>query len=147
MRWLFLLLLFGRVHSWEMEQISQKPRVFIVHDFLSHEECDYLIQYSEPHLERSMVVNPKTGRVERNPARISYNMFCPPDHGDPIIASIEKRIEETTAIPWSHSERMNFVYYSVGGEFKPHYDYFDPKTSQEISTAKMAEKDCVVTSI
>ena len=131
MRWLLLILLFSRVHAWEVEQVSHHPRIYVIHDFLSAEECDYLIEYAKPHLKRSTIINPVTGLEEVHPTRISFSMRCSDQHDDPLLLEIENRIAEVTTIPTSRSENINIIKYETGGEYRPHVDYF-PSDSKEL---------------
>ncbi|KAD7477101.1 hypothetical protein E3N88_00237 [Mikania micrantha] len=44
------------------EILSWEPRAFVYHNFLSKEECDYLINLAKPHMAKSTVVDSKTGQ-------------------------------------------------------------------------------------
>uniref|UniRef100_A0A452YKB9 Prolyl 4-hydroxylase alpha subunit domain-containing protein n=1 Tax=Aegilops tauschii subsp. strangulata TaxID=200361 RepID=A0A452YKB9_AEGTS len=43
------------------EVLSWEPRAFIYHNFLSKEECQYLISLAKPHMKKSTVVDSATG--------------------------------------------------------------------------------------
>jgi prolyl 4-hydroxylase len=127
--WLVLLFIVNQAEAWDMKQVSQRPQVYVIRDFLSEAECDYLIDYARPHLAPSMVANGKTAKYEIHAGRTSQSMRCPDHHGDPIIFEIENRIAQATSIPPSYGENIQILNYTVGAEYKPHHDYFDPSTS------------------
>lgn len=108
--------------------LSVSPKIILVEDFLSDEECDYLIQKAEPHLHRSEVVNLKGYGNEINEARTSFGYFMSNFPKDPILTSIEDRIEQLSSIPKENGEALHILRYEVGGEYKPHFDFFDPNT-------------------
>ena len=45
-----------------IEHLSWEPRASVYHGFLSHEECDYLIQKATPKLTESEVVDNGSGK-------------------------------------------------------------------------------------
>jgi len=50
---------------------------------------------------------------------------------DDIIKKIESRIEKVFSVPASHGEALQVLRYSSTQEYKPHFDFFEPKTEQE----------------
>ncbi|ERM99819.1 hypothetical protein AMTR_s00098p00020560 [Amborella trichopoda] len=81
-----------------VEVLSWAPRAFIYHNFLSKEECEYLISLSKPHMRKSTVVDSGTGRSKDSRVRTSSGMFLRRGQ-DKIIRNIEKRIADFTFIP------------------------------------------------
>lgn len=113
----------------EVEVLSWSPRIFIFRHFLTDAECDYLIDLAKPFLTPSMVVdNSKANGNLIDKRRSSEGMAFPKYHNDPIIAEIEKRISLLTLIPIEHGENIQILHYHQGGEYQPHYDYFDANT-------------------
>ncbi|KAA0063574.1 putative prolyl 4-hydroxylase 3 isoform X1 [Cucumis melo var. makuwa] len=106
-----------------VEFISWEPRAFVYHNFLSKEECLYLISLAKPHMEKSTVVDSKTGKSVDSRVRTSSGMFL--NRGqDKIISNIEKRIADFTFIPIEHGEGLQILHYEVGQKYDAHYDYF-----------------------
>ncbi|XP_008809395.1 probable prolyl 4-hydroxylase 3 isoform X1 [Phoenix dactylifera] len=105
------------------EVLSWEPRAFIYHNFLSKEECEYLIELAKPHMEKSTVVDSATGRSKDSRVRTSSGMFLGRGQ-DKIIRTIEKRIADFTFIPVEHGEGLQILHYEVGQKYEPHFDYF-----------------------
>lgn len=131
----FFLVAF-RVDAYEIKQLSEQPRIFVINNFLSEAECDHLISYARPKLSTSTVVDSETGEDKIHSERTSVGMFCPDDHEDAIISNIEQRISEVVSIPKEHGEGIQIINYGTGAEFRPHYDYFDPKHPGSIVNCK-----------
>ncbi|KAK0606805.1 hypothetical protein LWI29_004557 [Acer saccharum] len=74
------------------EVISWSPRIIVLHNFLSTEECDYLRAIARPRLHVSTVVDAKTGKGIKSDVRTSSGMFLSPaEKRYPMIQAIEKR--------------------------------------------------------
>jgi len=102
------------------------PRVVLFGNLLSAEECEQLIEASRQKLERSTVVNAATGEYEMHPDRSSTGTHF--ERGETaLIACIERRISELVDHPVANGEPLQVLHYHASGEYKPHYDYFDPK--------------------
>uniref|UniRef100_A0A803NKT5 procollagen-proline 4-dioxygenase n=1 Tax=Cannabis sativa TaxID=3483 RepID=A0A803NKT5_CANSA len=105
------------------EVLSWEPRAFLYHNFLSKEECEYLISIAKPHMVKSTVVDSKTGRSKDSRVRTSSGMFLKRGR-DKIVRDIEKRIADFTFIPVEHGEGLQVLHYEVGQKYDAHYDYF-----------------------
>ena len=112
--------------------LSETPRIFLIENFLTDSECDYLISRARPLLKRSTVVgdavkaNGDVGAL--HDARTSQGMFLEQFSKNPLLRGIEQKISQLTGLPESHGEGMQILFYALGGEYRPHYDYFDPST-------------------
>ncbi len=102
------------------------PRVLVLGHFLSDEECDGLIAAARPRMARSLTVETKSGGEELNPDRTSNGMFFTRGQ-TPLIERIEARIARLVNWPLENGEGLQVLHYRPGAEYKPHYDYFDPK--------------------
>jgi prolyl 4-hydroxylase len=101
------------------------PRVVIFGEFLSHEECDALIAASEAKIVPSLVVDPETGEFVPNTGRTSSGThFMHAENA--LVSRIEARVESLLGFRVAQQEPMQILHYTVGAEYKPHYDYFDP---------------------
>ncbi|XP_052203547.1 probable prolyl 4-hydroxylase 3 [Diospyros lotus] len=113
----------GRRGEQWTEILSWEPRAFLYHNFLSKEECEYLIKLAKPHMRKSTVVDSKTGQSKDSRVRTSSGMFLKRGR-DKTIRDIEKRIADFTFIPVEHGEGLQVLHYEVGQKYEPHYDYF-----------------------
>ena len=109
----------------EMLFVIESPRVVLFGNLLSDEECDLLISQSRDKLQRSSVVNASTGAYDVHPHRTSSGTYFKRGENE-LLERIEKRIAELVDCPIEQGEPIQVLHYEPGGEYKPHYDYFDP---------------------
>ena len=102
-----------------------KPVVAVFDNILSLAECDELIRLSRIKLKRSTIVDPNTGKEEVIEERSSYGTFFTLNENDFII-NLERRIGAVMNLPVENGEGLQILNYKVGGEYKPHFDYFPP---------------------
>ncbi|KAL2940319.1 putative prolyl 4-hydroxylase 3 [Bienertia sinuspersici] len=58
-----------------VEFLSWEPRAFVYHNFLSKDECEYLITLASPHMEKSQVVDEQTGKSKDSRHIILHSLF------------------------------------------------------------------------
>uniref|UniRef100_A0A7C8ZQT8 Procollagen-proline 4-dioxygenase n=1 Tax=Opuntia streptacantha TaxID=393608 RepID=A0A7C8ZQT8_OPUST len=131
------------------EVVSWSPRIVVLHNFLSMEECDYLRGIALPRLQVSTVVDTKTGKGVRSEVRTSSGMFLNADERKyPIIEAIEKRISVYSQVPVENGELIQVLRYERNQFYKPHHDYFSDEFNvkrggQRIATVLMYLSDNV----
>lgn len=103
----------------------QNPRVVVLGNLLSETECEALIESARPRLARSLTVQTQTGGEELNPDRTSSGMFFGRGETE-LVRRLEARIARLLRWPIEYGEGLQVLHYPEGGEYKPHYDYFDP---------------------
>ena len=107
-------------------QTVQHPRVVVFGNLLGVEECESLITAARARLARSLTVETKTGGEALNADRTSDGMFF--ERGETeLVQRIEARIAKLLNWPLDHGEGLQILRYSPGAQYRPHYDYFDPK--------------------
>ncbi|CAK8574438.1 unnamed protein product [Lathyrus sativus] len=107
------------------EVLSWSPRIILLHNFLSSEECDYLRAVALPRLKISTVVDVKTGKGVQSDVRTSSGMFLNGDERKyPMIQAIEKRISVYSQVPVENGELMQVLRYEKNQFYRPHHDYF-----------------------
>lgn len=125
----FLSLSLSLRANFSTETLSEsQPQAFLIPNFLTPEECDYLIEFAKPHLRRSTVVNEKNDQGVLNSQRSSEGMFCPTHSQDSVLTAIEERIERLTGMPIENGEGLQILHYRPGGQYAPHFDFFDPNS-------------------
>ncbi len=106
------------------------PRVTLFQHLLTDAECDGLVELARGRLARSPVINPDTGDENLIEARTSLGaMFQVGEH--PLIERIEDCIAAVTGIAADRGEGLQILNYKPGGEYQPHYDYFNPQRPGE----------------
>jgi len=101
------------------------PRVVLFQQLLTGDECDALVALARGRLARSPVINPDTGDENLIDARTSMGaMFQVGEH--PLIERIEDCIASVTGIAADRGEGLQILNYKPGGEYQPHYDFFNP---------------------
>lgn len=122
--WIFLSGVFLGIcgYSFEMQIICESPRIYFIRNFLTDDECNYVIENALPQLKRSTVLNNNEGAIDER--RTSQGMFFPSNPKSAILKEIEQRIFHVTQIPIENGEGLQVLHYDVGGEYQPHYDYF-----------------------
>ena len=114
----------------------QHPRIVLLGNVLSPEECAQIIADARPAMARSRTVATLNGSEEINPDRTSDGMFF--QRGQtPAVAALEARIARLLQWPLENGEGLQVLNYRPGAEYKPHHDYFDP---QEPSSAAILRR-------
>eukprot|EP01018_Ginkgo_biloba_P006334 Gb_17171 [translate_table: standard] len=130
------------------EIICWSPRIIVLHNFLSVEECDYLTALAKPKLHISTVVDTKTGKGIKSNVRTSSGMFLNSEERKyPMIQAIEKRISVFSQVPVQNGELIQVLRYEKSQFYRPHHDYFSDefnlKRGQRIATMLMYLSDNV----
>jgi prolyl 4-hydroxylase len=105
-----------------------RPDIAILENVLTPEECDELIALSQPKLQRSRIVDHKTGAEEVMDLRSSYGTYFLRGENT-LVQRLEKRLAQLIGMPVDHGEGLQILHYSVGAEYQPHYDFFLPESS------------------
>jgi prolyl 4-hydroxylase len=103
------------------------PRIIVVQDFLTPEECDELTKDINGKLKRSTVVNNDGGNEYEMDARTSSGTFYHRG-ATPLVSVVEQRLADFARWPIDKGEGLQILYYDIGGEYRPHFDWFDPAT-------------------
>lgn len=104
---------------------SEAPRIVLLGNVLSHEECDALIALARPKMDIARVVDPATGRLEGHESRTSEGTYFLLEENE-LVAVIDRRLARLIQWPVENGEGLQILHYRPGGEYQPHFDYFDP---------------------
>ncbi|MES2298396.1 MAG: 2OG-Fe(II) oxygenase [Pseudomonadota bacterium] len=102
------------------------PDIVLFSNLLSPSECEELIALSQRKLARSTTVNDASGVEEVHANRTSAGTFFHLNES-PFIATLDRRIAALMDMPVENGEGLQILNYQVGGEYKPHFDYFPPE--------------------
>ena len=100
----------------------ERPALAVLANVLGHDECDALIELARPRLAPTRVIDPVTGKDVIAEHRSAEGVFFRPQE-TPLIARIEKRIEQLTGVPLENGEGIQLVRYLPGAESTPHFDF------------------------
>lgn len=107
----------------KMITLDADARIFLFKGFLSDEECDHIINLSEPRLSRSGVVDTGTGGSKISTIRTSSGVFLARAQ-DEVIQRIEDRIAKWTLVPPGNGEGLQVLKYQKEQKYDAHWDYF-----------------------
>jgi prolyl 4-hydroxylase len=113
-------------HEVRVMAALERPQVIVFDNVLTKDECEELIELSRARLARSTTVDDLTGKAEIHEHRTSSGTFFHLNE-TPFIAKLDKRIAALMNLPVDNGEGIQILNYQIGGEYKPHYDYFPPE--------------------
>ena len=103
----------------------KSPRIVLLGDLLSNEECDALVAYSEQRMLRSPVVSDAEGKNEIHAYRTSRGAMLQRGESE-LVERIEARLAALTRWPAERGEGLQVLRYESGNEYRPHFDWFTP---------------------
>ena len=101
------------------------PELVVFANLLSAAECDALMEAATPRLARSLTVDVSTGEELLHADRTSQGMFFERSENE-VVHRVESRIAKLLRWPLANGEGLQVLRYREGGQYLPHYDYFDP---------------------
>ncbi|HEU4651881.1 MAG TPA: hypothetical protein VFS49_10745, partial [Croceibacterium sp.] len=84
--------------------LRASPGIDTVREFLTADECRYLIERAVPLLQPSQVVDPRSGRLIHDPMRTARAAAFPLVLEDPVLHAINRRIAALTETEWAQGE-------------------------------------------
>ncbi|KAF5828965.1 hypothetical protein DUNSADRAFT_16745 [Dunaliella salina] len=106
-----------------VQVLTWDPKIFLYKNFLSSDECDELIRQASPHLERSGVSDPKTGKGTEQKVRTSSGMFFKRGANE-LVQNIEERVAKWVMVPVENGEGLQVLKYNETQKYDAHHDYF-----------------------
>lgn len=103
-----------------------RPPVAILDSVITPDEAAQLIAYAQSRMERSTTVDDATGEMFVHEARTSSGAYFVRAE-TPLIEHLERRFAAIMGLPPEHGEGLQLLRYGVGGEYRPHHDYFNPE--------------------
>ncbi|XP_054655292.1 prolyl 4-hydroxylase subunit alpha-1-like isoform X1 [Dunckerocampus dactyliophorus] len=121
-----------------VKQQDEWDRPYIVRflDIISEKEIEKVKQLAKPRLRRATISNPITGVLETASYRISKSAWLT-GYEDPVIETINQRIEDLTGLEMDTAEELQVANYGVGGQYEPHFDFGrkdEPDAFKELGT-------------
>lgn len=106
----------------------KEPRIVLLGNVLSAEECHALAAYCEPRLQYSTVVSDVDGAARKHANRTSRGAMIQRGETE-LVARVEARLADISHWPVERGEGLQVQHYQAGNEYRPHYDWFDPELS------------------
>jgi prolyl 4-hydroxylase len=119
---------------------SEKPVIATLAGVVTPEECTQLVELAKPRLAPSTVADARTGKDVVNACRTSLGMFFRPGETE-LIARLDRRFAEVAGLPVENGEGLQILYYPVGAQFPPHFDFVQPSNkANEESIARSGQR-------
>lgn len=103
--------------------LSDAPRIRVIEGFATAGECDWVMARAHGRLGPAMVLDQQTGREKSHPDRTNKAIELNVPAMDVVIQVLRARIAAATNLPLPVFEPAQIMHYSVGEEFRPHYDF------------------------
>lgn len=122
---------YGNASRGWAEVISWVPRSILLHGFLSDAEADHVVKLALPSLERSKVVDTKSGNGKLDEVRTSSGTFLSKGV-DEVVRGIEDRVALATHLPVENAENLQVLRYELDQEYKAHWDVIETDTNSSL---------------
>ncbi len=109
---------------------AQGLDIFIVHGFMTPEECDALTGLIDADV--------KPSQIFRSTADPEYrtSLTCNLPRAEALVLEVEQRMADLLGVPLEQSETLQGQRYTPGQQFKAHHDYFTGGKSYSEAVAK-----------
>eukprot|EP01101_Sappina_pedata_P007606 TRINITY_DN4058_c0_g1_i1.p1 TRINITY_DN4058_c0_g1~~TRINITY_DN4058_c0_g1_i1.p1 ORF type:complete len:373 (+),score=139.82 TRINITY_DN4058_c0_g1_i1:414-1532(+) len=106
-----------------IKTLSEAPRIFLIEDFLTSEECDEIVRLAKDNMEISMVGHTHTDAVIDKSARTSTQTWLEADELDnDLLYHVRNKAEKLLKLPLELSESLQVIHYSVDQYYYFHVD-------------------------
>lgn len=115
----------GAPEDLHLQVVAESPRAFVVENFLSDWECDFVVNYHQPRMFASTTGQGENEELASQRSSTSDRMAR---DEYPLADAIYRRLALVLGLPeWimnqhHNSESINIVHYLIGQEYTPHYD-------------------------
>jgi prolyl 4-hydroxylase len=93
----------------------------IIDNFLTKEECLELIDMGTKQMQKANTLGENIAGYRTADNSWIYD-------STPLTEKIKNYISKESGLPVENQEEIHIVKYEIGGEYKPHHDYFHPNT-------------------
>jgi hypothetical protein len=109
-------------------RLSEEPRIGVVENFASAQECEWLISRGRDALGRAFVYD-KSAEAKVLERRTNSESDFSLARADVVQSMLRRRIANTVGVPAAFFEVAKLLHYSVGQEFALHRDYLDTRNA------------------
>jgi len=86
---------------------------------------DSVINLAAGLVQRSQIVDARTGEMRADPMRTSSHVTLNPRQHDHVLEALERCVSRVSGLPVLNGEFLQILRYRAGEEFRPHVDYFN----------------------
>ena len=116
--------------NFKLEKLYDEPQIILVDNFLTPEECEYIIKIGDPHVKQSEVCGKNGSRPDKSRTSWTAHIgkkFINKDKKDPILMGVLEKAARFGKKEVKNIEPIQLVRYKPGQYFKSHYDYLDTR--------------------
>ena len=103
--------------------LSDAPRIRVIEGFATEAECDWVMTRAQGRMGPAKVLDQQTGKEKTHPDRTNKAIELDVAAMDVAIQLLRARIAAATNLPLPVFEPAQIMHYSVGEEFRPHFDF------------------------
>jgi hypothetical protein len=107
----------------------EAPRIKTCEKFLSPASCAWIVDRARPSLAAARIKNAEAGGANTHAMRTNTGMGFSLIDTDLVIQIAHARIAAVIGQPVAHQEPTNILHYTPGQEYRPHYDFVDPRVA------------------
>ena len=107
--------------------LLESPRVRLIKQFATGAECRWLIGLARERMARATVFDQVSGAQIHVDSRDNSFFGMPLSELNVLTEVIRNRISSAIRLPVPLFEASQILHYSVGQQFKSHYDFLDPE--------------------
>ena len=107
------------------ETLHEAPLIRILPGVIHPLVLDMVINLAAPLVQRSQIVDARTGEARADPMRSSSHVTLSPRQHDHVLEALERCISRVSGLPALNGEFLQILRYRPGEEFRPHVDYFN----------------------
>lgn len=104
--------------------IADQPRIVVLDDFATADECTHFISLVDGDMEDARVVSEASSDVMAMKRSASVGWVEPTQ--TPMVSDVVARVADAAEMPERNIESMQVVHYLRGDQHALHYDTFDP---------------------
>lgn len=108
------------------KQHFDAPRVLTIENFISPQACAWIMDQARPRLDAARVKNPERGGANVDGIRSNTGMGFSVVDTDLVMQLVQARIAAVIGAPVLFQEPTNILHYTVGQQYRPHFDFLDP---------------------
>ena len=112
-----------------MQVLCQKPEIFTIDNFIDKDLCDALIEWIEPNLQPSTVLDTTTSQRVFSDYRNSYQWQ--PTKLDPVAVEVAQKVYDAFGLDSSQFQTPQFLRYEPGQYYKAHYDFYITQANKD----------------